>query len=67
MGTGTRDIVSKCVKWGLRKPEFEQAENFKVTLWRYGAEAETLETGQVTGQVKQLVAALGDKELSVAK
>nr|WP_302831416.1 DUF4062 domain-containing protein [uncultured Bacteroides sp.] len=34
MGTGTRDIVNKCVDLGLRKPEFVQNEEFKVTLWR---------------------------------
>lgn len=34
MGTGTSDIVDKCVGWGLKKPLFEQQECFKVTLWR---------------------------------
>lgn len=34
MGTGTRDIVSKCLEFGLRKPEFIQNEEFKVIIWR---------------------------------
>ena len=34
MGTGTSDIVDKCLDWGLRKPVFQQEECFKVTLWR---------------------------------
>lgn len=34
MGTGTRDIVSKCLELGLRQPEFHQNEEFRVTLWR---------------------------------
>lgn len=47
MGTGTRDIVSKCVELGLRKPEFIQNEEFKVTIWR---KEEVV--GQVTGQAE---------------
>lgn len=64
MGTGTRDIVSKCVELGLREPEFIQNEEFKVTLWRKeevtgqagtkqgpSRDQATGQVGQVTGQV----------------
>ena len=34
MGTGTGDIVDKCVTLGLKTPEFIQEEDFKVILWR---------------------------------
>lgn len=63
MGTGTRDIVSKCMELGLREPEFIQNEEFKVTLWRkeeVTGQAGTKQgpsrdqaTGQVVGQVGQ--------------
>jgi predicted HTH transcriptional regulator len=34
MGTGTLDIVKRCREAGLKDPEFEQEEFFKVVLWR---------------------------------
>ncbi len=34
MGTGTRDIVQKCLKAGLKEPVFYQEEFFRVVLWR---------------------------------
>lgn len=34
MGTGTGDIIRKCVDAGLRAPDFIQEEDFKVILWR---------------------------------
>jgi predicted HTH transcriptional regulator len=40
MGTGTGDIVSKCLALGLKQPEFLQEEDFKVTLWRSEKENE---------------------------
>lgn len=46
MGTGTTDIVDKCLDWGLREPFFAQEECFKVTLWR---NEEDEETGLLTG------------------
>ncbi|GHV35059.1 hypothetical protein FACS1894178_3820 [Bacteroidia bacterium] len=40
MGTGTGDIVSKCLALGLKQPEFLQTEDFKATLWRSEQENE---------------------------
>ena len=34
MGTGTTDIIDRCVENGLCKPEFHQDEEFRVVLWR---------------------------------
>lgn len=34
MGTGTNDVIDRCVELGLRKPEFRQDEDFTVVLWR---------------------------------
>ena len=34
MGTGTGDIVSKCLEYNLKEPEFIQEEIFKVIIWR---------------------------------
>ncbi len=33
-GTGTNDVIDRCLELGLRKPEFRQDEDFMVTLWR---------------------------------
>jgi predicted HTH transcriptional regulator len=34
MGTGTGDIIAKCLALGLKQPEFIQSEDFKTILWR---------------------------------
>lgn len=34
VGTGTEDIVNKCLGYGLRRPEFFQEEDFRVVIWR---------------------------------
>ncbi len=34
VGTGTEDIVEKCLEYGLRTPEFYQEEDFRVVIWR---------------------------------
>ena len=34
MGTGTNDVIDRCVELGLRKPEFRQDEDFTAVLWR---------------------------------
>ena len=34
MGTGTTDIIDRCLSFGLRKPEFYQDEDFRVVIWR---------------------------------
>ena len=34
MGTGTSDIIEKCLNHGLDSPEFIQDEEFRVLIWR---------------------------------
>ncbi len=34
VGTGTNDVIDRCVELGLRKPEFRQDDDFTVVLWR---------------------------------
>ena len=33
-GTGTEDIVEKCLSYGLQKPNFQQDEDFRVVIYR---------------------------------
>ena len=49
LGTGTEDILKKCSAYGLKHPDFQQDEDFKVTFWRN--ESETVADGDtVTGE-----------------
>ena len=42
VGSGTEDMVARCINYGLKKPEFIQDANFQVTIWRSVAnEADT--------------------------
>ena len=34
IGTGTTDIISECGRYGLRTPEFHQAEDFRTIIFR---------------------------------
>jgi predicted HTH transcriptional regulator len=59
VGTGTNDVIDRCVELGLRKPEFRQDEDFTVVMRRKEYLTETSSTqvtgqvaGQVTGQVR---------------
>jgi len=33
-GTGTEEIVKKCLAYGLRQPEFIQEDGFTTVVWR---------------------------------
>lgn len=37
VGTGTEDIINQCKRYGLKTPEFQQDEDFKVIIWRSSA------------------------------
>ena len=52
MGTGTTDIINRCVENGLRKPEFHQDEDFRTVLWR----PEVQVAGKVAGKVDKNIA-----------
>lgn len=52
MGTGTRDMIRRCVVAGLAEPECSVSDGFRTTIRRSGV------TGQVAGQVAGEVARL---------
>lgn len=70
LGTGTTDIVKKCLSYGLQEPQYIQAEDFKSIIYRPVPkkikEQATdqvpimyrLSTDQVTDQVKTLILAM---------
>lgn len=41
-GTGTEDILNKCIDYGLQSPEFFQEEDFRVVLYRGEASEEQI-------------------------
>ena len=49
VGTGTNDVIDRCVELGLRKPEFHQDEDFMVVMWR--REVDGTEDGVASNQV----------------
>lgn len=59
MGTGTTDIIDRCVENGLCKPEFHQDEDFRVVLWR----PEVQEGGKERGTEGGTETLLVDKKL----
>ena len=71
LGTGTTDIVEKCLKAGLPEPQFVQAEDFKSILFRAGHDHGREQVGEQVGeQVKEQVKAVVmtiEKEMSVAE
>lgn len=49
LGTGTEDILKKCSEYGLKRPDFHQDEDFKVTFWRNESEI-VANSDTVTGE-----------------
>ena len=71
LGTGTTDLISRCVALGLRRPEFRQDESFVTVLWRKetvaGEAAGNVAgnvTGNVAGNVKRIVLVVGGGTLT---
>jgi predicted HTH transcriptional regulator len=54
VGTGTEDIINQCVKYGLKTPEFQQDEDFKVIIWRSSASVSDPEVIQTDPEVIQI-------------
>lgn len=52
-GTGTEDIICKCMSYGLDKPEFRQDYDFKVIIWRKQVDQKIDEVGQKIDEVGQ--------------
>ena len=49
VGTGTTDIIDKCLEYGLKKPVFSQGADFSVTIWRKNHEKASNEIGKDGG------------------
>ena len=76
VGTGTNDVIDRCLELGLRKPEFRQDEDFSVVIWRRAGKETGNETGKETGNengpvvlpdahVIQLIEVMGERRLAV--
>lgn len=46
VGTGTEDIINQCKQYGLKTPEFQRDEDFKVIIWRSSANVSDPDTIQ---------------------
>ena len=66
-GTGTEDIISKCVNYGLGKPEFHQDSDFKVIIWRKQVDQKTEEVTQKMQQLSQKMPQVGQKREEVSQ
>ena len=64
VGTGTNDLIERCVAMGLRKPEFRQDDDFTVVLWR---ETEVVESTLPDKLPDKLPNKLPDKLLNLLK
>ena len=75
VGTGTNDMINRCVSMGLQRPEFYQQEEFRVILWRRTGNETGNEIGNETGNetgneikidsfVKQVIVAIGSQTLT---
>ena len=64
-GTGTEDIISKCVNYGLGKPEFHQDSDFKVVIWRKQVDQKTEKVDQKNSEVDQKTQQLSQKREEV--
>ncbi len=65
-GTGTGEIIRLCKQAGLKGPDFNFEEQFKVTIWRSTSRSTGQATDQATDQVKEAikrVAIVMNKEL----
>ena len=53
LGTGTTDMIADCEEYGLRAPEFIQAEDFRTIIWR--KEKVTEQGEKVTKQGEKVI------------
>lgn len=54
IGTGTTDLIDRCVAQGLARPMFVQDDDFLLTLYRHTPQVTPQDTAQVTAQDKSL-------------
>ena len=55
VGTGTNDVIDRCLELELRKPEFRQDEDFKVVMWRRNVVGtdEEKRNGELNGELNK--------------
>ena len=58
LGTGTTDMIADCAAYGLRTPEFIQAEDFRTVIWR---KEKVTEQSQKVSEQDGKVSELGEK------
>ena len=65
LGTGTTDMIADCAEYGLRAPEFIQAEDFRTVIWRkekvIEREEKVIELGEKVSKQDEKVSKLGEK------
>ena len=60
IGTGTTDLIDRCVAYGLPRPTFKLEDDFLLTIYRLTPQ----DTPQDTPQVIRVYRAVGDRELT---
>ena len=70
IGSGTEDMVKRCLEYGLRKPDFIQDSDFMTILWRSETNVNPITgnatgnvTGNATGNVKRIILTIGKATL----
>lgn len=58
LGTGTTDMIADCAEYGLRTPEFIQAEDFRTIIWR---KEKVSDLGEKVSKQGEKVTELGEK------
>ena len=53
VGTGTNDVIDRCMELGLRRPEFRQDEDFSVVLWRREGIGNDNPNGELNGELNK--------------
>ena len=64
IGTGTTDLIDRCVAHGLPRPTFKLEDDFLLTIYRLTPQDTPQDIPQVTPQVIRVYRAVGDRALT---
>ncbi len=64
LGTGTTDIISYCEAAGLRTPEFESDEDFRLIIWRKGEPQNEPQNKTLLRYRKEIETLIGNPSIS---
>lgn len=69
LGTGTTDMIDRCVEKGLRCPDFTEDGDFEITLWRPEKAEAGQDTGHETGQdiMQEVLRKLEERGIRLSK